>query len=255
MSPSVLVLGRGVLANALVRQIPDWWRVSQRSRIDGIDVGNPYAVQRYLQFSRYDLIINAAGIIDESADPVEMIRANAVGPSLLLAFARCPVIHISTDCVFTPANDVHRHSLMDPDPDRNSLYSVTKAAGEFAHRQLVVRTSFVGEHTRMWKAIEECAARNGTYLGWDTLWSGGYVDDVARVISNVAIADAMGSRVGVVHIARPKPIMKRRVAQLIAEHLGVQRELDIQPVKGPEDRILMPTAGYELGTFLGEAQR
>ena len=255
MNPSVLVLGRGVLANALARQIPAWWKVTQRSRTDGFDLGNPAVVQYYLQRARYDLIINAAGVIDESADPVRMIRANAVGPSLLLAFARCPVIHISTDCVFTPANGVQRHSSMDPDPDRDSLYSVTKAAGEFARSQLIVRTSFVGEHTRMWKAIEECAARNGTYLGWDTLWSGGYVDDVARVISNVAIADAMGSRVGVVHIARPKPIMKRRVAQLIAEHLGVQRELEVQPVKGPEDRILVPTAGYELGPFLGEAQQ
>lgn len=248
----ILLLGNGVLGKAIQRRAPAWWDVDVLSRSSGFDIGNHALVQYALsERARFDLIINAAGRID-SANPLETVRANAIGPALLVAFARCPIVHVSTDCVFYQSDDVRRSAFATAEPDAFDTYSITKAAGEFPRQTLVVRTSFVGPGSRMWESIKIHAERHGTFYGWRTEWSGGYVDDVADAIILKAAPLALDGIVGVRHISRADPIRKIEVARRIAKTLDLT--VDIYETDGPKARLLQPSDGFELPDFLPEAK-
>lgn len=243
----IVILGRGVLGDALARVMSPGWDVLQLSLRDGFDIGRPRDIMG-LAARTPTVLINAAGVIDREADDIYL--ANTVGPHLLAALVSFPVIHISTDCVFTGANTKIRYATTPPAPDLSDHYSVSKACGEVPARHLVVRTSFVGPGARMWHGILNAHEYDQTYYGWNTPWSGGHVDNVASVIAHKAIPEALGGRVGVIHATRPSTIKKATVARLIIEHLGLP--VPVLEVNGPEGRILAPTPGFELGPFLGE---
>lgn len=250
MKPVVMILGRGLIGTALAQRMPDWWEVLQISRRDGFDISDPSRMKSLLaSVPPPQLIINAAGIIDPRAHPTDILRSNATAPWVLADISPCPVIHISTDCVFQPVSGKRRTPFMPPDVI-GDIYGISKAAGEAPLLQLVVRTSFVGEGSRMWEALRRAAESDHIYFGWSTLWSGGHVDDVADVIISKVMPEALGGRFGIIHVARREPISKFRVASLTAEHLDLK--IDIHHIRGPEDRILVPTEGFELGPYLGE---
>lgn len=248
MSNVILLLGRGVLAEAIRRETSNRWHVEQRSLRDGIDIADILTVRQLLLVTQPAVVINAAGCIDYDAPGVVMLRANSTGPTVLSAFAPCPIVHVSTDCVFKPANGVEHIDTCAPDPDRLSLYSVTKAAGEIPQRQLVVRTSFVGPGTRMWEHVRACVERDIDYPSWDTFWSGSHVEQVAYVIARKAVDDAMNGRMGVVHATIRQPVRKGNVARKIAQTIG--GNLETYRTAGHEDRILAPTRGYEVESFV-----
>lgn len=241
----VLLLGNGVLGKPLQVQLRmRGWHVEVRSISNGLDIADSSALRRTLLTIDPRVIINAAGCIDNDADAVTMIRANSIGPHLLASMAVCPVIHISTDCVFRESSTRIRRPEESPDPSLGYRYGETKAAGEIPDRHLVIRTSFVGPGSRMWDDVAIHARKESVYRGWWTEWSGSHVDEVADVIVKRGVADALDGRVGVVHVALPIAVAKWTVAERISRCIDLP--LTIKKTSGPDGRILSPTLGYEL---------
>lgn len=243
---NILILGRGVLGEALHRSaVAGGHTVRCLSRRDGFDIAD---IMTY-PTAPFDVVINAAGVIDPSSVKT-MADANTIGPRLLCQIFS-PVIHISTDCVFAPENGRLHYDYDQPQPDRNDMYSLTKYLGEDQSRQLVVRTSFVGPGSRMWRDIQKAAFAGTDYPGWAQFWSGSHVDEVAGAIIDLVVPHALVHPTGVIHLATSNPIRKYRVAEKIANVIKMPVKLHLT-FDGPQDRLLAPTEGFQLMGKWGE---
>lgn len=184
-----------------------------------------------------ELIINCAGAIVGS-DPEDMISINAQVPAQLRSrFSLARIVYISTDCVFSGkwGGDYSPDDMPDPD----SIYGVSKRAGEF-FADLVIRTSFIGfRHGLLRWAIDH---KGQTIEGWRrAFWSGSTVDVVAKHIVDLAFS----ARSGIEHLATEDAISKCKLLEMINKFADLN--LDIQPRYRPEiDRSLTPTTTLPL---------
>ena len=116
------------------------------------DLSRPNALGRRLDELQPDLIINPAAYtaVDRAESERELaVAINAMGPGMIAnwAFARrIPMIHFSTDYVFSGSGD-RAHVESDP-PSPLSAYGASKLAGDIAVQasgteHLIVRTSWV----------------------------------------------------------------------------------------------------------------
>lgn len=192
---------------------------------------------RTLLNDRADIVINCAGSIHKgNTYTIDMVNANALGPHLLAEHFRKPIIHVSTDCVFSGIYDAPYPVTFLPDPV--DLYGRTKLVGEVkADHVLNVRTSFIGfEHGLLawlcshsdWSTIE----------GWqNAIWSGSTVWAVAEKLVDMALNFTEG---GIVHLATKEPIDKYNLLSQLKMLLGLK--INIRPVIMPVvDRSLEPT--------------
>lgn len=198
------------------------------------------------------LIINCAGAIPEREPVAEcMIRANAVGPHIIARdaarFGGIPVIHISTDCVFSGAPDLRhpgrRYGAFNI-PNAHDLYGRSKALGEVQVPHVTnVRTSFIGPEHGLWAWLAS-QPDGATVDGWQgAYWTGSTVDAVADAIARMAAMDTPPG--GTVHLATAGKISKHEVLCRLKEWLGLN--VTIRPVYEPRiDRALLPTEGWEL---------
>lgn len=185
-----------------------------------------------------ELIINCAGAIIGS-NPEDMISINAQVPAQLRSrFPLARIVYISTDCVFSGKWGCGEYGggdySVDDIPDPDSIYGVSKRAGEF-FADLVIRTSFIGfRHGLLRWAIDH---KGQTIEGWRrAFWSGSTVDVVAKHIVDLAL----GPNQGIEHLSTENAISKCKLLEMINKYADLN--LDIQPRYKPEiDRSLAPT--------------
>jgi dTDP-4-dehydrorhamnose reductase len=150
----VLITGaRGQVGKATIALAPAEAHVDAVGH-EQLDIGDAAAVDRYLDESRPELIINAAAYtaVDRAeSEPEAAARVNEQGPAnLARAAARVGsrLIHISTDFVFDGESSIP-YRPQDP-PNPLSVYGASKLAGEqavraFDTRAVILRTAWVYE--------------------------------------------------------------------------------------------------------------
>lgn len=157
-----------------------------------IDAENPYGslVQWKLEkTSEKDAVINCMGLIKQKMtdrDVVKAVRINSVFPWVLNEMcnkAGLPLVHISTDCVFSgKTGGYHEESPIDAE----DMYGLTKAAGE-PRGCLVIRTSIIGEAKDDKSLLEWVRSKMGTEIAGYThhLWNGVTCLQLSKAIERV----------------------------------------------------------------------
>jgi dTDP-4-dehydrorhamnose reductase len=149
----ILVTGaNGQLGRELLRRDwPDGWTVRGTDRTS-LDIFDTSAISEIIHSEPWSLIINAAAYtaVDRAeSDPADAWRANAVAPAVLgwaCAQSDIPVIHISTDYVFSGSN---AGPSMESDPvGPIGVYGASKLGGEIAiktsgARYQIIRTAWL----------------------------------------------------------------------------------------------------------------
>lgn len=211
-------------------------------------IEDPAAVNVALDRYQPEVLINAAGVIAaygrEAPDAAVMVRANAVGPHVLASEAikrGLPLLHISTDCVFSGIGDDWHHITDRPDPI--DLYGRSKLTGEsIVHLSpnliTVVRTSFIGfDHGLLPWFLNEAAQGRSVHGYRQAYWNGSTVYHVAENLIGMVEKGLPG---GLRHLASIAPTSKYEVLQLLRRVFGL--DIEIEPVNEPViGRALAPT--------------
>ena len=199
---------------------------------------------------RFEAAINCAGVRPGppgSILPTAMVRANAVGPWVLSAFAFIAnlehLVQVSTDCVFSgdlSGNTGRRYWVDDPAAPRD-LYGRSKLAGELVGvpNATTVRTSFIGPNHGMLGFILDAERQGERFVnGWRrAYWTGSTVWAVARGLCDVVLRPPTG---GIEHLATGEKVTKYEVLATVRRLLGLQ--VQVIPVDMPRiDRALQPT--------------
>jgi len=198
-----------------------------------------------------DIIINCAGRVPSpTATPADMIRSNALGPHVLAATG-LPVIHMSTDCVFNPAElplEDFRHRIgisVDHPPMPHDVYGRTKLLGEVDAPNVVnVRGSFAGWDGGLLKWLLD---QHGPIDAWEAAyWSGTSVHIMAERLVQAAL-DFLDGKIaaGTYHAATAKHASKADVLRAVAGALELP--VTLRSVQRPSIwRVLAPSPGWEL---------
>lgn len=143
--------------------------------LGGIDAMDFDRVQRAVDKTQPDAIVNCVGVIKQRAaakDPVPSIALNALLPHRLAALGP-RLVHFSTDCVFRGDRGPY---TLDDAPDATDLYGRTKAMGEVSEgpNAVTLRTSIVGrELTEHASLVDWFLAQTGAVKGYThALYSG-----------------------------------------------------------------------------------
>lgn len=167
-----------------------------------------------------DMIINCAGSVPQKQPDIDcMIHNNSVLPYILADFD-IPMIHVSTDCVFSGLVPPPFLYSSDRSPDPNSPYGMTKALGEVqSSRVMNIRTSFIGRDHGLYAWLLENRNTN-MVIGWtQAWWSGSSAKEVAKVI--VGLMD-QGWVSGTYHLATEKPISKYDLLCHLVNRIGLR---------------------------------
>jgi dTDP-4-dehydrorhamnose reductase len=120
----------------------------QATLFGGVDAYDMDSVQKVIDFTQPDVIINSIGIVKqlpEALDPVRSITINSLFPHQLAEKCReneIRFIHYSTDCVFSGTKGNYRENDF---PDADDLYGRSKLLGEVTGKGcLTLRTSIIG---------------------------------------------------------------------------------------------------------------
>ena len=117
-----------------------------------LDLSNPASIQREILAARPNIVVSAAAYtaVDRAEDEQDLAYAvNVIGAAAVAEAAaalRVPVIHISTDYVFS--GDAGRPYSEDDETEPKTVYGYTKLRGEHAvaganPRHIILRTSWV----------------------------------------------------------------------------------------------------------------
>lgn len=173
MSRILVLGGQGMLGHKLVRTLERRHSVAMTLResareymappssarvIDNIDLRAPPTLADLMAQERWDVVINAAGLIKhrmEQDQVADAIILNAWLPrelARLCSAAGIRLIHFSTDCVFSGQRDSQRGPMgyrVEDLPDVRDLYGLSKLLGEpELPGCLSLRTSLVGREIK-----------------------------------------------------------------------------------------------------------
>ena len=196
--------------------------------LGGIDLGRGDAIQALLEHPRWDVVVNAAGVIKHrmtAQAAVEAIALNALLPQQLAAACvtgGMRLIHFSTDCVFSGAQDSTRgadgYRLGDL-PDARDRYGLSKLLGEpDAPGCLCLRTSLIGRELRGFHGLLEWYLRQaGARVdGYANALFSGLTTVVAARLVNVLVREHPDLD-GLWHVAS-EPISKFELLSLARQH-------------------------------------
>lgn len=227
-----------MLGRSLVRAFRAAGDVALESNHAAGDISSLGYTHSTVEATRPDVVVNAAGDIPLMNRPtIDTIRANALGPHVIAAACLAhgvPMLHISTDCVFSG----RKHGIYDvtDEPDPIDLYGHTKLIGE-PPSAVVLRTSFVGPQHGLWQWLRS-QPPGASVDGWrSAMWSGSTADAVARAIIWVAHAETLP---GTYHLTTDKAISKLEVVSTLSALLGL--DLNVRAVDEPViNRALLPS--------------
>lgn len=207
MSNGIVVTGAGGMLGKAVEEYCyehniDVWGYGH----DKMNICDPHILEREIGLvTKPVAVINCAGNVHKgNTYTLDMVKTNALGPHVLAEHVKCPIIHVSTDCVFSGMYDAPYPVSWLPDPI--DLYGRTKLVGEVkADHVLNVRTSFIGfDHGLMRWLLDQGQSYN--VEGWsNAMWSGSTVWAVARSLVQMALNFKEG---GIEHLATIDAISK-----------------------------------------------
>ena len=168
-----------------------------------------------------DVIINCIGILIKGAnlDPENAIFINAYFPHRLMSLAdelNSKLVHMSTDCVFSGANEM---PYIEKDfKDGKDTYAKSKGLGEIINKNhLTLRTSVVGPELK--RDGEELfhwfMSQNGEVNGFTkAIWSG-----VTTLVLSKVVDWAIECKItGLYHVTNNKSIDKFTLLNLIKKY-------------------------------------
>lgn len=206
------------------------------------DYLNLESVRKCVIDSQPDIVINAAGLTQATADLCDVIAINGLFPHLLLRALNneTALIHMSSAEVFSGRTRTS-YAINDL-PDPRDYQGRSKSLGEIIGPNVcVIRTNFLAPDHGFMKFVFD--SKNKRVDGWDNaLSTGGTVDDVSEVLLWIAerLLETPGSYAGIVHLATEKASSKRELIELISELFDLH--IDVRPVYQPViNRSLVPT--------------
>jgi dTDP-4-dehydrorhamnose reductase len=187
------------------------------------------SIERALEESGADAVVNCIGIIKQSAaavDPIPSITVNSLFPQQVAAICRergVRMIHISTDCVFAGTKGMYSE---DDPSDALDLYGRSKFLGEVAGPgALTVRTSIIGRELGSSFGLVEwfLGEAGGTVRGFEkAIFSGFTTQALARIL--IEILTEQPRLEGLWQVSA-EPIDKFRLLQLVRDAYGVEVEI------------------------------
>lgn len=202
---------------------------SDNSKIIQLDLTDEKSTYEILNQIRPDVVINAAGILNE--DTVkrlkEAIYINSLLPHLLADYGEklgFRLIHISTDCVFSGLKGKYTE---DSPTDGTSIYAKTKSLGEVKDQSHVtIRTSIIGPELREHGIglFHWFMKQTGNIEGYQQVfWNGVTTLELSKAIDWV-LKNNIG---GLVHLAANPEISKYDLLRLIKDEFNKE---DVQIV-------------------------
>lgn len=221
-----------------------------------LDVRDSMAVKHLAAIVQPDIIVNCAGILNDSARlrEIEAYHVNGLLPHLLAELGDrlgAKVVHISTDCVFSGERGAYEERHV---PDGTSVYAKTKALGEvFRAPHVTVRTSIIGPEIieRDIGLLHWFMQQTGEVKGFlKVRWNGVTTLELAKFVGHLI---ERGSRIhGMVHLTAAEPLSKCRVLELFQSTFD-KKDVVIRP----DDTIVLDRTlkctrkdlGYEARDF------
>lgn len=179
-----------------------------------LDITNPEALQIVCESEKIDLIINCAAYTDveKAEDDVFMADLiNHTAPSYLAALALerdIPLIHISTDYVFSGRN--HPYPYCEKDiPEPANVYGTTKLAGEDAImksgcKYIIIRTSWMYSpygRNFMKTMLASFSRRKDVNVVYDSVGTPTCAADLAGAIMHIIGDRQLLSKTGLYHFS------------------------------------------------------
>ncbi|GIP24117.1 MULTISPECIES: SDR family oxidoreductase [Paenibacillus] len=208
-----------------------------------VDVNDPATLEKAVEIVHPDVIINAVGVLNQSAeeDKIGAYHVNGFLPHRLRRAADgigARLIHISTDCVFLGTRGRYREEDV---PDGTSMYAITKALGEIREAgHLTIRTSIIGPEIRSGGIglLEWFLSQEGEVSGYERVfWNGVTTLELAKVIDQSLDSELSG----LIHLAHPDIVSKYELLQMFKMAWG-KSDVTVVPYDEPVlDRTLVST--------------
>ncbi len=195
-----------------------------------LDVSDFDALKSTLELGRFDIVINAVGVLigGSISDKKRAFELNGVLPNLLHSWSAelgFRLILISTDCVFDGKSGLY--SEFDR-PNANDIYGMSKRMGELigeVQRTLIIRTSIIGPElkkgTGLWYWFEN---QKDLVSGFtQAYWSGITTLELAKFMEYALKHNITGLK----QVSNGRPISKFNLLYLMKE-LGVNSHIEIK---------------------------
>jgi len=207
------------------------------------DARDREAVARAIREQRPDVVVNCIGVLNARVDEnlADGIYLNSFLPHELARRcdeARCKLIHISTDCVFSGKTGAYTEDSV---PDETSFYGRTKYLGEvIGGRHLTFRTSIVGPELKDGGVglFHWFMGQKGPVNGFaGVLWSGVTTIQLAAAVERAAEEDLRG----LYQLSNNQKISKYELLRLFGQYCREDR-IEILPREEPvNDKTLVCT--------------
>lgn len=214
------------------------------------DACDKNTVEKLLQGSKFDIVVNCIGILNKAVEEKLSIGIylNSVLPHFIaekLQHTDTRLIHISTDCVFNGRKGKYRE---DDKPDADSIYGISKSLGEVVdQKNLTIRTSIIGPELKRngvglfhWFMSQNQAVEG--YAGVE--WSGVTTLQLAKEIEKMAVSPITG----LYHLVNNDTINKYDLISLFNIYCRTNKLEIIKNINISVDKSLVNTrVDYKVG--------
>lgn len=198
--------------------------------VTGVSAGDIGSVERAIERSGADAVVNCIGIVKQSsaaADPVPAVRVNSLFPHEVAAICRergARFLHVSTDCVFSGSSGGYAEEDL---PDARDLYGRSKLLGEATGPgALTLRTSIVGRELESSFGLVEwfLGEAGGKVRGFEkAIFSGFTTAALADVL--IEVLSGQPDLDGLWHLSA-EPIDKDTLLRMLRDAFGVEIEIE-----------------------------
>ncbi|HUF20672.1 MAG TPA: SDR family oxidoreductase [Burkholderiales bacterium] len=198
----------------------------------GVDVRSTDQLMDAVADFEPEAMVNCVGIVkqrDEARASLPSIQINALLPhrlALVARAARCRLVHLSTDCVFSGRKGGYTENDI---ADAEDLYGRSKLLGEVAEPGCItLRTSIIGpELSRKTGLLEWFMAQRGKKIpGFRrAIYSGFTTLEMSRIIEKLLVEHPQAS--GLYHVSS-EPISKYDLLQKVNAALKLGTTIDPQ---------------------------
>lgn len=200
-------------------------------------------LENYLTTHAVDAVINCAGMLIKASEhsPSRAILVNAYLPHYLehfYSYTEIPVIHLSTDCVFSGQNGPYLENSL---YDGELFYDRTKALGEIKNaKDLTFRMSIIGpdKNPQGIGLLNWFFKQTGALPGYSNVyWNGITTLELAKAI----VTSLKTHLTGLYHLSSPTPIAKYDLLVLFKSYFS-KTDIRIFPKEvTPLNKVLINT--------------